>query len=549
MLRVALEELAALGAPSAARQVYGADIDGSTACWAAHLVSQGVPAGNLISADFLGLEPGRDLPHVSAVVGNPPYVRHHWIADSTRRLAADVAKSADATLARRASLWAYFIVHACRFVEAGGRMALLLPGSLLQADYAPAVLRHVENAFTDVVLVRVFERIFDDASEATVVLLASGAHAPASSTRRGTRLAAVNDLVGLEQFLAQLSTETTPVSISPRQIPGVPEWKSAVVSQRSLELIELILLDQNVSRLGDVARVALGTVTGANRFFVVSTADAERLGVAHWTSSVVGRSAWLRGPDLTEAALTSASADGCGRILQLPSDLVVDGRTRLGRYIAQGRLDGLPNRWHCRRDPWWSLGSIPTPDAFLPYMVGQPRGLALNSARASSTNTVHQVTWRDAPDSALARSWALSTWSVVGRVCAELFGRQYGGGVLKLELADAQRLPLIGCLEVSEDLWRDCATDTHRAHSIADSALLASGIGLEASDFSVLQQALEHLSHQRTGSRVSTTAVGGEVLERVGNSPGQVTGRKPSPSEGNEATPVDDARKLVSSDG
>ena len=97
VLRVALEELTALGAPSAADMVHGADVDGSTASWAAHLVSQGVPQRNLLSADFLGLEPGRDLPRVSAVVGNPPYVRHHWIPDSTRRLAVDVAKSAGAT--------------------------------------------------------------------------------------------------------------------------------------------------------------------------------------------------------------------------------------------------------------------------------------------------------------------------------------------------------------------------------------------------------------------------------------------------------------------
>ena len=44
-------------------------------------------------------------------------------------------------------------------------MALLLPGAVTQVDYASAVLRYVEERFDDVLLVRVRERIFDQAHE------------------------------------------------------------------------------------------------------------------------------------------------------------------------------------------------------------------------------------------------------------------------------------------------------------------------------------------------------------------------------------------------
>jgi len=498
MLRVALDELTALSTPSPTKMLYGADIDGAAADWAAHLVSQGVPAANLLSSDFLSLSPGQELPLVAAVVGNPPYVRHHRMSDLTKRRAAAVTATVGAPLTGRASLWAYFVIHSCRFIKPGGRLALLLPGAVLQADYASAVLRYVGRCFTDVLLVRVAERIFDDAAEETVVLLASNARAAplvATDCPSSFDLAEVTDLVGLEQLLARRSVSKTIGKITEPTIPGVASWKAAALPKEGWELLVKVFQHAQVTQLSEVARITLGTVTGANDFFLLSEATAQRLDVFNKTVPVVSRSSWLTGPQLSSTGLASVSSGSRGRLLLLPRDHIASPKVRC--YIEDGEIKGYQNRRKCQRDPWWSLVRAPIPDAFLPYTVGYPRGVALNAAAAASTNTVHQITWRGQVDSELARSWALSTWSAVGRLCSELFGRHYGGGVLKLELAEAQRIRVVQGLRISTEDFDSCGKSEELARAMGDSALLSAGLGIAREDLSLLQACANILAQKR----------------------------------------------------
>jgi adenine-specific DNA-methyltransferase len=499
MLRVALDELTLLSEKSPTTLIYGADIDGAAADWAAHLVSQGVPAANLCSSDFLAISPGRELPLVMAVVGNPPYVRHHRMSSQAHHQAAATAEAAGVRLSRRASLWAYFVIHACRFLKPSGRMAFLLPGAVLQADYASAVLGYVEHCFKNVLLVRVAERIFEDAAEETVILLAADRRR-GSVTSNGnscaSHIAEVRNLGELERMLAVDEKLRSRVSRRP-EIPGVACWKAETVQRECWELLVSLFKENSVGQLGDVAKVTLGTVTGANEFFLLRGDESIRLEIHEKTIPAVSRSAWLTGPLLSVESYSENSLGGRSRLLALPPDLVIDRRTKLGAYIKSGETQKLPDRRKCNRQPWWSLGQVRIPDAFLPYTVGYPRGMALNAVHAASTNTIHQVNWRSSPDEEIINSWVLSTWSVLGRLCAELFGRHYGGGVLKLELADAQRLPVLADLRVDLAPFVASARSGELARTTADFALLSSDLGLTSQDIALLQRNTEILAKKR----------------------------------------------------
>jgi adenine-specific DNA-methyltransferase len=498
---VALDELVSLSAPSPTTKIYGADIDGAAADWAAHLVSRGVPTENLRAADFLTLIPGKELPLVAAVVGNPPYVRHHRMSAVARRRAVVAAEKAGAPLSGRASLWAYFVIHACRFVKPGGRMALLLPGAVLQADYASAVLRYVTQCFSDILLIRVAERIFEDAAEETVVLLASNANKTpisAASDCSPYQLAEVKNVAELQQLAARCDLFKQPKSKRISAIAGIAPWKLHTVRPDCIEILSRLLDNKDVCQLIDVARVSIGTVTGANNFFVLTKETATQLGVLNETIPAVSRSASLTSPLLSFHSLAHISSNNRWQMLVLPRDRVIDPCSELGQYIKEGEKQRLPDRNKCRRDPWWALSSVPIPDAFLPYTIGIPRGIALNAARAASTNTIHQVNWHHNSDQSLLRSWTFSTWSVLGRICTELYGRHYGGGVLKLEIADAQRLPVVAGLRISEQALVDCADSSALARAKADSALLSSNLGLSDREFTILQESAELLAQKRS---------------------------------------------------
>ena len=132
-LRAAVDVLREQGTIHPERLVYGVDVDPQCATYARGLVAP----RNHITADFLSLRPHstRGAPF-KAIVGNPPYVRHHWLRGMKRRAARAALKRAGVALRATASTWAYFVVHAVSFLAPGGQLAMLVPEAVLQADYA-----------------------------------------------------------------------------------------------------------------------------------------------------------------------------------------------------------------------------------------------------------------------------------------------------------------------------------------------------------------------------------------------------------------------------
>lgn len=520
LLREAVEHLSTVVEDAAAR-IYGADIDTGTASWAAHLMSMGVPPANLVSADFLTLRAGRELPKVAALVGNPPYVRHHALSDASRAAARAAADAAGVYLNGRASLWAYFVVHAVGFVAPGGRMALLLPGAIFQADYATTVIKHLCVSFGAVELVRVRERLFHDAEEETVVLLADNAGATSATATVGPRVTTVDNLAALERHLSarhkqgplpgapDLASGAIAPTLSRRVLEAVQPWKLDALPAGCAELFAEVCSHRAVSTLGEVAKVRIGTVTGANDFFLLPASEAEHLGVSEHTVRAVTRSAELIHPVL-KPELDVDAVSVAKRLLVLPPDLHIDGRSRLGRRIARGEGAGYPLRRHCQRDPWWALPTPAIPDAFLPCMGGGPRGLVVNEVAAASTNAIHHVEWH-APGPAQHRILgAWSTWSALGRLAAELYGRHYGGGVLKLEISDARRLPYLNSDELLE---RDVEAASRQLQVVgvpsdpagtADAVILRSLLNLSASEVQLLRTGAAILARLRKPPRLNS---------------------------------------------
>jgi hypothetical protein len=369
---------------------------------------------------------------------------------------------------------------------------------VLQVDYAADVLRFVEERFTDVLLVRVRERIFDDAGEETVVMLASGARESGAAV--AFRFADVPNLDALERLLATDSPVDQGAEAVARSVVGVPAWKETLLAPETREAFSKVLESTSVRPLSSVARVRLGTVTGANGVFVLTEARARELGVWELTCPVIARSSSVTGTALTTDRLRRDGTDSGMRLLSLPGDFQIVVGSSLEAHLIEAERLNIHLRRHCRRDPWWSLGSVARPDAFLPYTVARPRGIALNMANAASTNTVHQVSWTNSPEDSLKRSWSLTSWSSFGQFCAELYGRHYGGGVLKMELAAANRLPLVDTIPVTESSWNLSEEDPQQARSVADTALLNAGLGLTVRDLEAFRDGAASLAAARVGT-------------------------------------------------
>ncbi|MEO8094108.1 MAG: SAM-dependent methyltransferase, partial [Pseudolysinimonas sp.] len=109
----------------------------------------------------------------------------------------------------------------------------------------------------------------------------------------------------------------------------------------------------------------------------------------------------------------------------------------------------------CRiRDPWWRVPLGTAPDFFVSYMSGSTPRIVENAARILNLNSVHGL--RVLPGLCrLARlGLPVMAMSSASLLSAELVGRTYGGGILKLEPREAS-----DWLVPSPDLMKRIATD------------------------------------------------------------------------------------------
>ena len=175
----AAERLLELGAPAenVCRQVHGVELDRLAAKLARKAVAATLDLDDCAAAircgNFFDEVPGGNIPLVQACIGNPPYIRYQSFSGDVRRAALGRAAEGGVKLSGLSSSWAPFLVHTCRFIAPGGRLAQVLPAELLQTGYAQPIRDFLVHRFQSVVLVAFDERVFPGALEEVVLVLAS----------------------------------------------------------------------------------------------------------------------------------------------------------------------------------------------------------------------------------------------------------------------------------------------------------------------------------------------------------------------------------------
>jgi tRNA1(Val) A37 N6-methylase TrmN6 len=372
----------------------------------------------LVVTDFFDLHVDR-LDTFDAIVGNPPWIRYHGFVGKQRANAQRRALAMGVTLTGLASSWAPYLVHAVSFLSPDGRLAMVLPGELLQVDYAAEVRRFLTRRFRSIRLVAFDGHVFGDAQVDAVLLFASN-DGPA-----GLHFDRVGSLDEIAERI-------------PTVVAGSDRWASSVGSAEATELLVHLEAAGRLVRLGSLGTVDIGVVTGFNDYFVVSEPEAEAFALpAAKLEWIVTRSNQLSDGVVTEAHFNDWRI--AGRKVWLLS-LGREGTHEATRYLAEGARMGVPSRYKCRmRSPWYAVPIKGPPDLFLSYMAHETPRLAWNQARALSTNLIHGVYLADpsmAP--AIASGWA----NPATALSAEVEGRTYGGGILKLETKEAERVLL-----------------------------------------------------------------------------------------------------------
>ncbi|CFB84420.1 DNA methylase [Mycobacterium tuberculosis] len=232
-------------------------------------------------------------------------------------------------------------------------------------------------------------------------------------------------------------------------------------------------------RLGELADVDVGIVTGRNSFFTFTDAKAQALGLRAHCVPLVSRSAQLSGLIYDEDCRACDVAGNHRTWLLDAADYPTD--PALVAHITAGEAAGVHLGYKCSiRKPWWSTPSLWMPDLFMLRQIHFAPRLTVNAAAATSTDTVHRVRLDPNVDPA---TLAAVFHNSATFAFAEIMGRSYGGGILELEPREAEQLPMPPPAYGSAELAQDVdlllkANEIDKALDVVDRHVLIDGLGL-----------------------------------------------------------------------
>lgn len=444
--------------------------------------------------DFFDVEPTGSY---DVVIGNPPYVRYQDFSGEARARSRAAALRAGVSLTNLASSWAAFTVHSALFLKRGGRLGLVLPAELLSVNYAADVRGFLLREFAKVHLVMFTERVFPGVLEDVVLLLADGYRD--GPTDHATVVEAKN------------AAELGRVRGGRRWRPTDPraKWTPSLLPASALHAYTRQIGREAFAPLEAWGDTTLGMVTGNNKYFALSPAEVSELGLhpSDLLPLSPPGSRHLRGLAFTGAAREEIGRRGEATWLFRPAGTPSPAGQD---YIAAGAFDGVPKAYKCRvRSPWWRVPLVPPADLFLTCMNADTPRLTTNTAQVYNLNSVHGVYLRDgvrARGRELLPIASLNTLTLLG---AELVGRAYGGGMLKLEPREADILPvpaaeLVGEARAELSGIRGLVEsallkgDLLGAVSMVDDVLLRRMLSLDADEHAALVEARAQLSARRS---------------------------------------------------
>jgi adenine-specific DNA methylase len=474
-------------------EVDGVEIHDHSAKVARQRVQEAGGKAHVRQSDFFDLAPG---PAYDAVIGNPPYIRYQNFSGEARAKSRQAALRGGVVLTGLASSWAAFTVHSALFLKRGGRLGLVLPAELLSVNYAAPVRQFLFDRFRNVELVLFSEQVFPEAEADVVLLLADGygegpaGHATIRQAKNAEKLAS------LEQ--GQTWKPSDPAG----------KWTGSLVDQAALDALSTLRWAYHFAPLETWGDTTLGIVTGNNKYFAVSPARAKELGLKSGELLPLSPpgSSHLRGLALSPELLADLGKNGQSTLLFYPQ---AKPSKEAEVYIEDGHRTGVDSAYKCRvRKVWYRVPLVRPADLLLTCMNADTPRLVTNEADAYHLNSVHGVYLRDAEREIGRELLSLASLNSATLMHAEMVGRAYGGGILKLEPkeADLWAVPSAALVRSRAAALRAVRKrvaqrlakgDLMGAVDLVDRALLVDGRALSSEQVGRMRSAREVLANRR----------------------------------------------------
>jgi adenine-specific DNA methylase len=468
----------------------------------AEKATSAVPSATVVEEDFFRWLDPSELDSWDGVVGNPPFIRYqHW-TEPTRSIAFDLMQTVSMKPTKLTNAWVPFVVGSSLALRVGGRLALVVPAELLQVSYASELRGFLIDEFAELTVLTFRRLLFDQVLQEVVLLLGVRGSGPAR-----IRVVECDDADSLPTAEALTAWPQAPALRHETE-----KWTKYFLPPDEIAALRTVRDGlPRMTRLGALADVDVGVVTGRNQFFVLRPSDTSERDLDAHVLPLVSKSAHVAGVRFGEADLTALEeADALCHLLAVDTALALGDDAALQAYVDEGEDAEVHLGYKCRiRKQWWSVPSIWRPDAFMLRQIYDHPRIIANDTGATSTDTIHRVRMvNGTPPAALA---AASINSVTFAF-SEVLGRSYGGGVLELEPREAEALPYPDPdglskkdIEKVDALLR--AGKLLAALDYVDQRLLVHQVGMDPALIATLRGAWQRLRDRRLarGRKASTS--------------------------------------------
>lgn len=391
-------------------------------------------------------------PNYNLIICNPPYVRHHHLsADDKKRLQEQTYQAANLKLSGLAGLYCYFMGLSHAWMADNAVAGWLIPSEFMDVNYGSAIKQYLLDKVTLLHIHR-----FDPNDVQFADALVSSAIVWYRNTT---------------PIKTSKSSQTIKFTYGGSLVsPEVSRQVSADVLRQEMKWTRFPLEEarevSDVPVLGDLFKIKRGIATGANKFFILSEADAHSKQIPTSTLRPILPSPRYVPEDMIEP-------DKYGNPILDRRLFLLDTRMSesqiqrehpaLWAYLEEGRAKGVHEGYICRHRPlWYKQDHRPAAPIVCTYLgrgsKSNPRPFRF--IRNRSLATVANVYLAMYPSSALEhevqnnpelmdRLWMMLNNLDIASILGE--ARVYGGGLHKLEPSELAKVPLPHARQILHD--------------------------------------------------------------------------------------------------
>ena len=428
--------------------VYGFEIDSSEADKAIHRAKSANLANITVhDTDFLGwasdaIEGKRFL--FDAVVGNPPFIRYQYLPSFFQCRAERIFNELSCKFTKHTNAWVPFVLASFALLRPGGRLAMVVPAEIIHVLHARSLREYMGKYARKIIIIDPVEIWFSDTLQGAVLLLAEK-RCDDNERAEGVGIYPVRGREFVKRDPEYIFD--TPNPINGKTLEG--KWTRALLEPRTRSLLDGLTDLKSVRRFSEVAKVDVGIVTGANKFFLVADETVRHFGLGKWSHPMFGRSQHCPGIVYDESQHLANAEKG------YPTNFIwfkgneVESSPAAMAYIRHGEQEKLNTRYKCRvRKPWYSVPSVYSTEVGMLKRAHHMPRLILNELNAFTTDTSYRIRVNEGT----ARQLVFSFVNPLTALSAELEGRHYGGGVLELVPSEIERLLIPLHVNVKADI-------------------------------------------------------------------------------------------------